>query len=219
MNSRDFKNSIYTEFAKIGKVLSSPKRIELLDLLSQSPKSVELLAKETNMSVANTSKHLQALLEASLVTYAKNKNFVIYQLANQKVVDLLFSLKNVTEEQIPKVNLLRDDFIVRADHIETIPLEDWVNGKSADDYLLIDVRPKSEYQSGHLESAISIPIEELPMHINRLPKDKRIIAYCRGSYCVYSTEAVELLQSKGFKAFRLEASVHEWNQYQEKHFH
>lgn len=219
MEPREFKDRIYGEFARIGKVLSSPKRLELLDLLSQAPKSVETLAKETKMSIANTSKHLQALLEARLVIFIKEKNFVIYQLANQKVMDLLFSIKGVAEEQIAEVNVLRNEFIVRPDHVETIELEDWVKRKDDENHILIDVRPKSEYQSGHLDYAISIPIDELHEYLNSLPKDKDIIAYCRGSYCVYATEAVERLQSKGYKAYRLEAGIHEWNQFQEKYIH
>lgn len=217
MKSREFKDKIYGEFARIGKVLFSPKRLELLDLLSQSPKSVELLAKETEMSVANTSKHLHALLEARLVTFTKEKNFVIYQLANQKIVDLLFSIKEVAEDQLAEVNLLRNDYIVRPERIHTMELEDWSSRKEDGNYILIDVRPKAEYQNGHLESAISIPIEELHEFLSRLPKDKEIIAYCRGAYCVYATEAVELLQAKGYKAYRLEAGFHEWNKFKEEY--
>jgi len=219
LDSRKFKDQIYSEFARIGKVLSSPKRLELLDLLSQSPKSVETLAKETKMSMANTSKHLQALLEARLVTFFKDKNYVIYQLANQRVVNLLFSLKEVAEEQIAEINVLRNQFIVRPENIETIKLEEWSKKRLDDHYILIDVRPKAEYDNGHLDHAISIPIEELNDSIKYLPKEKEIIVYCRGPYCVYATEAVELLKSKGYKAYRLEAGIHEWRQLEQNQIH
>ncbi|GGF29106.1 transcriptional regulator [Halobacillus andaensis] len=219
MDARSFKDTIYNEFTRIGKVLSSPKRLELLDLLSQSPKSVETLSKETRMATANTSKHLQALLEARLVQYKKEKNYVIYQLANAKVTDLLFSIKSVAEEQITDINLLRDEFIVRGNELETIELEEWADRRKDESHVLIDVRPKAEYMSEHLDGAISIPMEELNDYIIHLPKDKKVIAYCRGPYCVYATEAVELLQSEGFEAARLEASVHEWNQYKENLTH
>ncbi|MCP3028805.1 metalloregulator ArsR/SmtB family transcription factor [Halobacillus sp. A5] len=215
MDARSFKDTIYKEFARIGKVLSSPKRLELLDLLSQSPKSVEVLSKETKMSMANTSKHLQALLEARLVIYKKEKNYVIYYLANPKVVDLLFSMKSIAEEQIAEVNLLRKDFIMRGDELETLELEDWVERKEEDSHVLIDVRPKAEYLNGHLDGAISLPMEELNDYIRDLPKDKKVIAYCRGPYCVYATEAVEYLKAEGFEAARLEAGIHEWNLYKE----
>ncbi|MBF0706716.1 metalloregulator ArsR/SmtB family transcription factor (plasmid) [Alkalihalobacillus hwajinpoensis] len=219
MNARSFKDTIYNEFARIGKVLSSPKRLELLDLLSQSPKSVEVLSKETKMSMANTSKHLQALLEARLVIYKKNKNFVIYQLANPKVTDLLFSIKSIAEEQIADVNLLRKDFIMRGDELETLELEDWAECKEEESHVLIDVRPKAEYLNGHLDGAISIPMEELNDYIRDLPKNKKVIAYCRGPYCVYATEAVEYLKAEGFEAARLEAGIHEWNLYKENLTH
>ncbi|MCP3032551.1 metalloregulator ArsR/SmtB family transcription factor [Halobacillus sp. A1] len=219
MDARSFKDTIYNEFTRIGKVLSSPKRLELLDLLSQSPKSVEMLSKETGMSTANTSKHLQALLEARLVQYKREKNYVIYELANRKVMDLLFSIKSVAEEQITEVNALRENFIVRGNELETIELKEWAEFKKNDSHVLIDVRPKAEYLSDHLDGAISIPMDELNDYIRNLPKDKKVIAYCRGPYCVYATEAVKLLKSEGFEAARLEASVHEWNQYQENFSH
>ncbi|TLS36241.1 ArsR/SmtB family transcription factor [Pseudalkalibacillus caeni] len=219
MEARKFKDTIYSEFSRIGKVLSSPKRLELLDLLSQAPKSVELLANETKMSVANTSKHLQALLDARLVVFSKKKNFVIYQLANPKVLNLLYAIKGIAEEQIAEVNILRDEFIGRSNQIETIGLEDWIKRKNEEDHLLIDVRPKAEYQSGHLDDAMSIPISELNDYLKRLPKDKEIIAYCRGPYCVYATEAVELLKEKGYTAIRLEAGINEWKLMQENQIH
>lgn len=219
MDARTFKDTIYSEFTRIGKVLSSPKRVELLDLLSQSPKSVETLSKETKMSVANTSKHLQALLDGRLVNYQKEKNYVIYQLANPKVVDFLYSLKSVAEEQIADINLLRNEFIVRGNELETIELEEWAERREDESHVLIDVRPKAEYISEHLDGAISIPMDELNDYISSLPKDKKVIAYCRGPYCVYATEAVEFLRSEGFEAARLETSVHEWNQYKENLTH
>ncbi|MFC7064204.1 ArsR/SmtB family transcription factor [Halobacillus seohaensis] len=219
MDKRTFKNSIYNEFTRIGKVLSSPKRLELLDLLSQSPKSVETLSNETKMSTANTSKHLQALLDGRLVDYRKEKNFVIYYLANQKVIDLLFSIKGIAEEQIAEVNLLREEFIGRNNELDTIKLEDWMNRKENGNHILIDVRPQSEYMNGHLDGALSIPMDEINDYLKNLPKDKEVIAYCRGPYCVYATEAVELLQSEGYQAARLDAGIHEWNQYQDQYSH
>ena len=111
--------------------------------------------------------------------------------------------------------LLRNEFIVRPDHVATIDLEDWVKRKDDENSILVDVRPRLEYESGHLEYDISVPINELHEYIEGIPKDKEIIAYCRGAYCIYATEAVEILQSKGYKAFRLEAGIHEWNQFQD----
>lgn len=212
MESREFKDIVYGQFARIGKVLSSPKRIEILDLLSQAPKSVENLALETQMSVANTSQHLQTLLDARLVYFEKEKNFVIYQLINDKVLDLLRSLKCIAEEKVAEINLLKTEFIRRPDHIETIDLNELLHQMKNDNISLIDVRPSAEYEAGHLPGAISIPISELEKLVSTIPKDKKIIAYCRGPYCVYATEAVELLQSHGYKALLLEAGINEWKQ-------
>lgn len=212
LESRGFKDIVYGQFARIGKVLSSPKRIELLDLLSQGPKSVENLALETQMSVANTSQHLQTLLDARLVYFEKEKNFVIYQLIDDKVLDLLSSLKCIAEENVAEINLLKTEFIRRPDHIETIDLTEFLHRMKNDHISLLDVRPLAEYEAGHLPGAISIPINELEKLVSTLPKDKKIIAYCRGPYCVYATEAVELLQSHGFEALLLEAGINEWKQ-------
>lgn len=218
MDSREFKDNVYGEFSRIGKVLSSPKRLELLDLISHSPKSVESLSQATMMSVANTSKHLQALLEARLVTFYKEKNFVFYELASPTVVSLLLSIKAVGAEQIDEVNTLRNEFIVRSDELETLEMTELMKRMKQGNHILVDVRPKNEYETGHITGAISMPIHEIEEHIKNISKDQEVIAYCRGPYCVYATEAVEFLRSKGYDAIRLEAGVHEWNQ-MDSHFH
>ncbi len=217
MEHREFKNNVYGLFAQTGKVLSSPRRIELLDLLSQGPMSVELLAKETKMNTANTSKHLQALLDARLVRFHKEKNHVIYHLACKKVIDLMFSLRELGEEQLAELNVLRNEYIVRPDHLDTVEEDELRIRMKAEDTLLIDVRPAAEFEAGHIPGAISVPLEEMERFVSEFPKDKEIAAYCRGPYCVYATEAVEMLQSKGFKASRLESGVHEWEHEQERH--
>ncbi len=212
MNSREFKDTVYHQFSRVGKVLSSPKRLELLDLLSQGPKSVEVLSNETKMSIANTSKHLQALLEARLVGYRKEKNYVIYHLISDTVIHLLSSIKSVAEEQIEEINSIRNQFIVRPETLQTIELSELVNRIETGTITLIDVRSTDEYDAGHIEGAISIPIQELSNYLSKLPNDSDVVAYCRGPYCVYATEAVEYLLSKGYSALRLEAGIHEWKQ-------
>lgn len=219
MDIREYKDNIYNQFSRVGKVLSSPKRLELLDLLSQGPKSVELLAIETKMSVANTSKHLQALLEARLVYFRKEKNFVIYRLADEDVVDLLLAVKAIAEKQLAELNLLRREFIVKPDQLESISLEELIERMDSGNVVIIDVRPHEEYEAGHIEGAMSMPIHELNKHLMDLPRDQQIVAYCRGPYCVYATQAVEFLQSKGYKISRLEAGLHEWRKAQENQIH
>ena len=215
MNSREFKDFVYGEFARIGKTLSSPKRIELLDLLTQGPKSVESLASETKMGIANTSKHLQALLDAKLVSFAKEKNYVIYELAGDGVMHLVMALRKTAEERIADINIVRHDFILKNEDFNSIGLKDLAEKIKEGSITLIDVRPIDEYAAGHLPSAVSMPISEIEERLNLLPKEKEVVAYCRGPYCVYATEAVELLRSKGYKVSLLESGINEWKQLQQ----
>ncbi|WP_182200204.1 ArsR/SmtB family transcription factor [Paraliobacillus salinarum] len=212
MDARGFKDFVYGEFARIGKALSSPKRIELLDLLTQGSKSVELLATETKMSIANTSKHLQALLDAKLVVFAKEKNYIIYQLASNEVRHLFLALRSTTEDRTDEINDVRADFISKNHQLNVLQQNDFSKKTKEDSITLIDVRPRDEYIVDHLPGATSIPISELEKRIEQLPKDKDVVVYCRGPYCVYATEAVQLLQSKGYKASLLEAGVNEWRE-------
>lgn len=217
MESREFKDFIYNHFAKISKALSSPKRFELVDLLAQSPKTVEELVKETSMSVANTSKHLQALLEAKLVSFKKNKNHVIYELTDKSIVDILLNIKELSEKQMVEVKYKRLETISKPLELEAVSIEQLSSFLEKQNAELIDVRPKKEYETEHIPGAKSIPIRELQDMLDIIPKDKNIIAYCRGPYCVYATEAVEFLKNHGYKAFLLEAGVYEWKQLHEIH--
>jgi rhodanese-related sulfurtransferase/DNA-binding transcriptional ArsR family regulator len=212
IEAREFKDFIYGEFARIGKAISSPKRIELLDLLTQGPKAVEILAADTKMSIANTSKHLQALLDSKLVTYSRDKNYVIYRLASEQVLMFVLALRGTAEERISDVKLVREGHILRENSLSPISLEELGEKLNKDAVTLLDVRPFEEYKHDHLPNALSVPISELEDHLDSLPKDKEIVAYCRGPYCVYATEAVELLQARGFRATLLDAGINEWKQ-------
>jgi len=212
LEPREFKDFIFSHFSKVSKAFSSPKRFELLDLLSQSPKTVEMLAKETSMSLANTSKHLQSLLESKLVSFKKEKNYVIYELADESISDILSRIKILTEMQMVEVKHKRINYISKPSEIEALSIEELTALLKSDTTELIDVRPTREFEAGHIPGAISIPITNLKEMLASLPKDKKIIAYCRGPYCVYATEAVELLQEQGFTAYLLEAGVQDWKQ-------
>jgi rhodanese-related sulfurtransferase/DNA-binding transcriptional ArsR family regulator len=214
IENREFKDFIYGEFARIGKAISSPKRIELLDLLTQGPKTVESLAVDTKMSIANTSKHLQSLLDSKLVTYSKDKNYVIYRLASEQILMLVLALRGTAEERISDVMLVREDHILRKNSLNPISFEELGEKLKSGTVTLLDVRPFEEYKHGHLPHALSMPISELEDHLDSFPKDKEIVAYCRGPYCVYATEAVELLKSKGYRAKLLDAGINEWKQIQ-----
>ncbi len=214
IEAREFKDFIYGEFARIGKAISSPKRIELLDLLTQGPKTVEALAADTKMSIANTSKHLQSLLESNLVDYTKDKNYVIYRLASEQVLMFVLALRGTAEERISDVKLVREGHILRQNSLSPISFEELAEKLNQDTVTLLDVRPFEEYKHGHLPHALSVPISELEHHLDSLSKDKEIVAYCRGPYCVYATEAVEFLKSRGYQATLLDAGINEWKQIQ-----
>nr|WP_285289114.1 metalloregulator ArsR/SmtB family transcription factor [Bacillus sp. ISL-41] len=214
IESREFKDFIYGEFARIGKAISSPKRIELLDLLTQGPKTVEALATDTKMSIANTSKHLHSLLESKLVNYTKDKNYVVYRLASEQVLMFVLALRGTAEERISNVKLVREGHILRENSLSPISFEELAEKLNQDTVTLLDVRPFEEYKHDHLPHALSVPISELEDHLDSLPKDKEIVAYCRGPYCVYATEAVEFLKSRGYQATLLDAGINEWKQIQ-----
>lgn len=210
MEARNFKDLVYGQLARISKALSSPKRFELLDYLSQGPKTVEKLSKETKMSVANTSQHLQSLLEAKLVQFTKDKNYVYYALADEKVVEVLHSIKEMAEVNYTDLPYWRKKYINRDETIKSVHLKDILTEIKEGEAILIDVRPQEEYEHQHITGAMSIPVEDMEDLIELLPKEKKIIAYCRGPYCVFATQAVELLNSLGYDAYRMDEGINEW---------
>lgn len=214
--SRLFKDELYTQFARIGKAISSPKRIELLDLISQGTKSVESLAQYTEMSIANVSQHLQVLLESRLVSKQKKGTYVFYELADDSVHLLLHSLRRVSETRLAEIYQIRNDFLLNSSDAEPVPLDKLLQRLNEGNVILLDVRPKDEYEAGHIPGAISTPIEELEKHFSSLSKDKEIVAYCRGAYCFYAIEAVELLRQMGFHANRIEEGVFEYRMHMEQ---
>lgn len=201
-----YRNKLYTELAKIGKCLSSARRLELLELLIQCEKTVENLATETQMSVANTSRHLQILFKASLVKRRKEGNFVVYSLASDQVARLVSSLDQVGSEQLEKMQILQDDLAKKAGNL-TITLSQARQQRQA---LFLDVRPTDEYRAGHIEGALNIPFDQLEEHLSFLPPDREIIVYCRGNLCTYADLATGLLHDKGYRAYSLNHSYYDW---------
>ncbi|MEW9501794.1 ArsR/SmtB family transcription factor [Jeotgalibacillus marinus] len=212
LNERNLKDLLYQEFARIGKSLSSPKRLEILDLLSQGPKSVDALAKITTMSVANVSQHLKTLFNSRLVKFKKEGNYVIYELADEVISDFLNSLHALSEKQHMQVQQIKEEFLNNQLGIEGITLSELKDRMDKGEVLLLDVRLKEEYEKAHIPGAVSIPIEELEDKLSSLPANCNVVAYCRGPYCLMSAEAVEILKAKGITAFRLEDGVREWQQ-------
>ncbi|MHB8131375.1 MAG: ArsR/SmtB family transcription factor [Mobilitalea sp.] len=211
--SRMFKDNTYTQLAKIGKAIASPKRLEILDILAQGSKTVDIIARETDMSVANTSQHLQTLLEARLVEYQKQGLYSNYRLADKTVANFILSLQILAEKRIAEIHRLREEIYTNKDNMEQIRINDLLEKMKKGNVTLIDVRPKDEFEIMHIPGANSIPIEDLEKQLVNLPLEQEIVAYCRGRYCLLSVEAVELLRSYGYKAVRLEESVQEWYSY------
>jgi len=209
VSHRPFKIRLYAEFARVGMALGSDKRLELLDLLAQGPRYVDALAAEMEMSVANISQHLQVLRNAKLVESEREGTRVLYRLTDESVLKLWLSLRRVAEDHLPEVRQLRAQQSIDGVD-EEIARSELESALSAGDAVLIDVRPSIEFQAGHIVGALSMPIEELPHRLGSLPRDKKIVAYCRGEYCLFADEAVALLLQNGFDAIRLEGGWPEW---------
>jgi DNA-binding transcriptional ArsR family regulator/rhodanese-related sulfurtransferase len=207
---RDFKNRLYDQFARIGKALSNPHRLELLELLAQGERTVDSLASEIGLSLANASQHLQALRQASLVDSRKQGLYVYYRLADPAVCDLCRVLRTVAEHQLSDLDrLVREHFGTRAS-ATVVGMEELLKRARSRNVVILDTRPRSEYAAGHIAGALSVPVDELQRRLRRLPKDKEYVAYCRGPYCIYADRAVELLRSKGRQARRLLEGFPEW---------
>ncbi len=208
--NRRFKDAIYEQFSRIGKAVSSPKRLELLDLLCQGEKTVETLSLETGLTVANTSQHLQTLRATRLVEAEKEGLYVKYRLADQMVCEFFRSMRVLAEHRLAEVEMINRRFLEGKVGMEPIDKNDLLKRVKDGTVTVLDVRPVEEYRAGHIPGAMSVPLQELEFMLARLPKDQEIVAYCRGPYCVLSVQAVELLSEKGFHAVRLEEGVQDW---------
>ena len=207
---RHFKNRLYAQFARVGKALASPHRLELLELLGQGERTVDSLARELGASVANVSQHLQALRRAALVETRKQGLFVHYRLADPAIVDLCHALRTVSERRLADLDrIVRGHFGNRCD-AELVSMRELLRRARSVDVVILDTRPASEYEAGHIAGAVSMPIEHLRRRLRELPKDKEYVAYCRGPYCVYADQAVEMLQARGRRARRLLEGFPEW---------
>ena len=207
---RDFKDALFGEFARIGKAVASGRRLEILDLLAQGERSVEELADQTSQSVANTSQHLQVLKQAQLVEPRREGTFIRYRLADEKVIRLCVALREVAEAQLADVGRLVNTYLEDRSALQGIDSSELRRRLKQGGTLVLDVRPESEYQAGHIAGARSIPVTELSERLRELPKSKTIVAYCRGPYCVFADAAAAVLSRKGFKALRLEGGYPEW---------
>lgn len=207
---RVFKDSLYAQLARIGKAIASPARLELLELLMQSERTVDSLATETGLSVANTSQHLQTLRAAGLIESRKAGLFVHYRLGDPSVFELCQSMRVVGERRLAELDrLVREHFASRG-QMESISMQELLARSKDREIIVIDARPAHEYAAGHIAGAISLPIDELKNRLRELPKTKQFVAYCRGPYCIYADQAVEVLRASRRRASRLEAGLPEW---------
>jgi rhodanese-related sulfurtransferase len=210
MPHRDFKDPLYTQFARIGHAVASPKRIELLDLLSQGEKTVEQLAEQSGASVKNTSAHLRVLRQARLVETRRDGTYIHYRLASDDVFGFLRDLQALGRNRLAEIQQAANLYIDGRDELEPVTLKELRRRLRDDEVTLIDVRPVEEYRAGHIPGALSIPVNQLKRRLPEIPKGREVIAYCRGPYCVYSVEAVEILRKNGYKARRAGAGLPDW---------
>jgi len=208
--ARHFKNAIYDQFARIGRALASPRRLELLDILCQGPRTVDVLAEQSGQSLANTSHHLHVLRGARLVEAEKSGLYVTYRLADEEVCAFFQQLRRVAEVRLAEVEQVTRQFLEKRGAMQPVAREALLRRVRRGEVTVLDVRPVEEYRAGHFPGALSIPVGQLKRRLAQLPRNREIVAYCRGPYCVMALEAVDILRAHGFKAVRLAEGVPDW---------
>lgn len=210
MSSQNPKLTIFEHFAAVARTLGSAHRLELLELLAQTERSVEELAGLSGLTVANASQHLQQLRRSGLVEAHRDGKRVLYRLADPEVVTLLGGLRRITERNVGAVEKVLNSYFRERDSLEPVPRKELLRRLRAGLVTVIDIRPAEEFAAGHVAGALNVPLRELKRRLRELPREQEIVAYCRGAYCVLSYEAVAELRKRGFKAFRLEDGYPEW---------
>jgi rhodanese-related sulfurtransferase len=207
---REIKDQLYDQVARIGKALASPKRLELVELLCQGEKTVELLAAQAEISVKLASAHLRELRQARLVDTRKEGKYVVYRLASPGVADLWVALRAQAEERLVELQVALRQLVAQGEGMEGVDRKTMLKKAAAGELLVLDVRPAEEYAAAHLPHARSLPVNELKKRLAELPKDTPLVAYCRGPFCLMAKNAVDLLRKRGYQAFHLSDGVAEW---------
>ncbi len=210
--ARVVKDKLYEQFASFAQSLCSSKRLELLDLLCQCEKTVEALAEQASMTVANTSRHLQVLRNKGLVESRRERSHAVYRLADDQVCRFVRSLRFLAQTRLAEIDRIIGDYFGAPETLQPIDRQRLLDQAAAGEVIVLDVRPKDEYAAAHLPYARSVPLTELEDCLAEFPQDTEIVAYCRGSFCVLAQEAVKRLRRAGFKVQRLEDGVAEWSE-------
>jgi rhodanese-related sulfurtransferase len=210
MREREFKTALFEQFSLIASAFASPARIEILDILAQGERSVEALAAHASLAVANTSRHLQILKAAHLVASRKEGLQVFYRVADPLVIEGYRALQRLGQARLAEVDRLVEDYFSNADGLEPLEKTELLRRARSRDVVVLDVRPNEEFAAGHIAGALSIPLSELKRRLAEIPRDRRVVAYCRGPYCVLAAEAVRLLRQRGLDAVRLSEGYPEW---------
>lgn len=209
-SSRHFRDAIYGQLARVGKALASGPRLQILDLLCQGPRTVEVLADQVGQSVANTSHHLQVLRRARLVEAERDGVHVSYRLADARVCTFYREMRALAESRLLEIEQVTRDFLESRDALQAVDGDALVERVRNGEVTVLDVRPVEEYQAGHIPGAISVPVAELERRLAELPRERTIVAYCRGPYCVMALDAVAILRARGYEALRLDEGVPDW---------
>ncbi len=210
MSSRNPRGAVLTGLAGVAKALGHPHRLEILEHLAQGERSVEAVAACAALSIANASQHVRLMRSAGLLTSRRDGKHVLYSLSDPAVLDALAALRKVAERNSAEVREVIGSYFHARDALEPVSRKELTRRLKADLVTVLDVRPADEYAAGHLPKAVNIPLRELPRRLREIPRDREIVAYCRGPYCVLAFEAVALLRGRGFKARRLEDGYPEW---------
>jgi DNA-binding transcriptional ArsR family regulator len=210
VHDRRFKERLYAQFARLGKALSSPQRLELLELLAQGERTVDSLAQETSLSLANVSQHLKALRGACLVESRKQGLFVWYRLADPIVFELSRTLRTVGERRLAELERIVREQLGDRSEGEPVSMKELLRRGRSGDVVVLDTRPAGEYAAGHIPGALSMPVDDLEKRLEELPRKKAFVAYCRGPYCIYADRAVEILRASGRRANRLREGFPDW---------
>ena len=207
---REFKDHLFEQFARVGKALASPKRLEIVDLLAQGERTVEEIAREMAMSVASASQHLQVLKAARMVEARREGLYIHYRLADEDVFRTWQAVRALAESRLAELDGVVEAYLQDREELEAVDAAELMERLSDGNVVVLDVRPEEEYRAGHIPGALSVPVDALEAALQTLPRDQEMVAYCRGPYCVFSDEAVAFLRSRGYRARRLRQGLPDW---------